>query len=146
MNAVSMTILIASLCAADAVPAEASAPDSAVASISQYGVTWTFDRSVVAGRFVTGDWWVVGPVTVRSVSPTPTADRHGSVVNPSAGDRQGYDRRMAHFDPALRATFPVVLQPGDALVSVASVEKSASRRPTRSRVTTAAAPCARRSC
>lgn len=39
--------------------------------ISQYGITWTFDRPAETGRFVTGDHWVVGPVTVVSVSPAP---------------------------------------------------------------------------
>ena len=35
-----------------------------VRQVTQYGITWTFDRPVQAGQFVTGDWWVVGPVTV----------------------------------------------------------------------------------
>ena len=91
-------------------------------SLSQYGITWTFAEPARTGRFITGDWWVVGPVTVRSVSPDPTADRHGSVVNPAAGDKQGYDSRVANFDASLRASFPLTLQPGDALVSTISVE------------------------
>jgi hypothetical protein len=64
----------------------------------------------------------VGPVTVRTVSPESTVGRHGSVVNPAAGDKQGYDSRVAHFDASLRASFPLTLQPGDALVSTISVE------------------------
>jgi hypothetical protein len=99
------------------------------ASLAQYGITWTFAEPVRAGRFVTGDWWVVGPVTVREVSPAPAADRHGAVVNPPAGDKQGYDRRMAHFDASLRAAFPLTLQPGDALVSTISVENIGDHTP-----------------
>src|SRR5689334_7745850 len=34
-------------------------------SLSQYGITWTFDRPVRTGQFVNGDWYVVGPVTVK---------------------------------------------------------------------------------
>ena len=36
-------------------------------SVTQDGVTWTFDQPRQTGRFVMGDWWVVGPVTVVSV-------------------------------------------------------------------------------
>jgi hypothetical protein len=39
--------------------------------VSQNGVTWKFDHPVKSGQFVNGDWWVVGPVTVVSVSPMP---------------------------------------------------------------------------
>jgi len=98
-------------------------------SVSQYGVTWTFSQPAQVGRFITGDWWVVGPVTVTSVSPAPTAERHGSVVNPPAGDKQGYDSRIAHFDASLRATFPHTLKPGESLVSVASVDTVGDRTP-----------------
>ena len=98
-------------------------------AITQYGITWTFATGVPAGRFVTGDWWVVGPVTVKSVTPTPTADRHGSAVNPPAGTRQGYDARIAGFDPSLRAALPLTLKPGDSLVSTASVDKIGEKTP-----------------
>jgi hypothetical protein len=128
MILVSKLVWLAALCAAES-PLAVAASGTPVESVSQYGVVWTFDRPVPAGRFVTGDWWVVGPATVRSVSPVPTAERHGSVVNPPAGDRQGYDHRIAHFDPALRATFPLVLKPGDSLVSVASVEQIGVKTP-----------------
>ena len=96
-------------------------------SLTQYGITWTFAQPASVGRFITGDWWVVGPVTVQSVSPAPTADRHGSVVNPPAGDKQGYDGRMAHFDTSLRAQFPLNLKPGDSLVSTSSVDAIGDR-------------------
>jgi hypothetical protein len=40
--------------------------------LSQYGITWKFDHPVKSGQFVNGDWWVIGPVTVVSVTPGPT--------------------------------------------------------------------------
>jgi len=98
-------------------------------AVTQYGVTWTFREPVAAGRFVTGDWWVVGPVTIERVTPAPTADRHGSVVNPPAGSTQGYDARIAGFDPSLRAAFPLTLKPGQSLVSTASVETIGQKTP-----------------
>ena len=42
-----------------------------VREITQHGVTWKFDNPCRAGRFVTGDWWVVGPVKVVGVTPAP---------------------------------------------------------------------------
>ena len=40
-------------------------------NISQDGITWKFDKQYPVGQFVNGDWWVVGPVTVVSVTPGP---------------------------------------------------------------------------
>jgi hypothetical protein len=91
--------------------------------LSQYGITWVFDRPHTVGRFVTGDWWVVGPVTVESVSPQPNSGRNGSVVNPAAGALQGYDDRMEGYSPTLAAKFPLALKAGQSLVSTSSVEK-----------------------
>ncbi len=98
-------------------------------TITQYGVTWTFAAPVQAGRFVTGDWWVVGPVTVKGVTPAPTAERHGSVVNPPGGRSQGYDARIAGFELSLRAEFPLQLAPGESLVSTASVNEIGQKTP-----------------
>ncbi|MFW6155059.1 MAG: PKD domain-containing protein [Planctomycetota bacterium] len=40
-------------------------------SVSRFGITWTFDQPRMTGQFVNGDWWVVGPTQVVSVSPGP---------------------------------------------------------------------------
>ena len=40
-------------------------------SVTQYGITWTFDKAYPVGQFANGDYWVVGPVTITSVTPTP---------------------------------------------------------------------------
>ncbi|MBN1419651.1 MAG: hypothetical protein JXP34_12810, partial [Planctomycetes bacterium] len=98
-------------------------------SISQYGIAWTLAEPAPCGRFITGDWWVVGPVTIRSVDPAPAAGRNGSVVNPPAGEKQGYDDRMAGFDASLAATFPLRLESGQSLVTAASVETVGVRTP-----------------
>jgi hypothetical protein len=48
-----------------ALTAAASAADmpkpNVARQVSQYGITWTFDRPCIVGRFVSGDWWVTGP-------------------------------------------------------------------------------------
>lgn len=99
------------------------------AEVSQYGITWTFAAPARVGRFVTGDWWVVGPVAVERVVPAPMAGRSGSAVNPPAGKTQGYDDRIAGYDPSVRASFPLALQPGQSLVSTASVQEIGDRTP-----------------
>jgi hypothetical protein len=110
----------------------------------QYGITWTFERPVEAGQFVNGDWWVVGPVTVKSVAPAPgpaaadahietpknrwgdtslTSDnrmRNGSMIVLAPGYKQGYDSRSQSYDPALSVTFPCALAPGRAQISTIS--------------------------
>jgi hypothetical protein len=40
-------------------------------SISEYGITWTFEKPARSGQFVNGDWYVVGPVTVVKIDPAP---------------------------------------------------------------------------
>ena len=124
--------LAISLMPAPRLAAQTAQPASApaeVGSLTQYGITWTFEKPALAGRFAMGDWWVVGPVTIRSVSPAPDANRSGSVVNPPAGRGQGYDDRLAGFDANLRAVFPLELKPGQSLVSTHSLAKVGDRTP-----------------
>ena len=110
---------------------------SAVTSISKDGVTWTFAAPVVAGQFVTGDFWIVGPATVTAISPAPTSATpfmNGSVLNlPTANGKSAFDSRLNDgtdeswwFDAKLRSYPPVSLKPGDSLVSSISLATPAS--------------------
>jgi len=126
-------------------PAAAGDPDGQkMTEISQYGITWTLDKPALAGQFVNGDWWVVGPVTVRRVSPAPgkaPADekvdirrdqwgntslrdddrmRNGSMIVLKAGPAQGYDSRSGTYDEAASVKFPLRLEPNRSLVSTIS--------------------------
>src|SRR4030042_322243 len=47
-----------------------SARAATTTSITQYGFTWNFNSAVEYGRFVNGDYWVVGPVVIRSEEHT----------------------------------------------------------------------------
>src|ERR1035437_1940004 len=40
-------------------------------SVSQYGITWTFEKPARVGQFISGDSYVVGPVTVTGLNPAP---------------------------------------------------------------------------
>lgn len=106
-------------------------------SVERHGITWTFAQPVAAGRFVNGDWWVVGPVDIVQIDP-PSTEVDGRVRNGSALDpdprhaRQGYDSAMfgpdagGRYDPTLNVALglgpahPLQLQPGTTLVSTIS--------------------------
>ena len=110
-------------------------------SISQHGITWTFSQPVTFGQFVNGDYWVVGPVTVASVSPAPsvapsnevndlgtnqwgdtglqsnTTRRNGSMVVMTPGSGQGYDSRGVTYNAATSVSFPYALAVNRSLIS-----------------------------
>ncbi len=66
-------------------------------SITQYGITWTFLNPPVCGQFATGDWWVIGPVTITNISPKGTTSS-GSMIGPDAPGswniNHGFDSRI----------------------------------------------------
>jgi len=91
-------------------------------TITQHGITWTFGSPVPVGRFVNGDYYVVGEVTVVDIQPLPTNTngRHGSVLNIRPNiQRSGFDSRISsnRYDPNLRVYPPVRLTPGNKLIS-----------------------------
>lgn len=95
-------------------------------TIEQYGITWTLNEAAPCGQFVSGDWWVVGPVTVTSVSPAWDGIRHGSMVNPNQTAQQGYDSRAYGFSDILRTSFPATLNSDSSLISVKSLTSCTS--------------------
>lgn len=113
------------------ITAAAGGGGSEADSIAQYGITWEFDDLYECGQYVNGDWWVVGPVQVTSITrPQANANRDGSGVNPS-GDCNPYDNRIsASYTPYsgnVANSLPLTLSPGESLCSVIShVNKSDS--------------------
>jgi hypothetical protein len=108
--------------------------------ISQYGITWEFDKPMQTGQFVTGDWWVVGSVTVVKITPAPgpisidnstikinhwndtslktdTTMRNGSAIVLKAGYKQSYDSRGGAFDAGGCIKLPLKLEPNLSLIS-----------------------------
>jgi hypothetical protein len=107
-------------------------PPGTAFSINKDGITWTFCEPVPVGQFVTGDYYVVGPVTITAIDPAPTTSppyENGSVLNlPTANSKSGFDSRLNDgtdeswwFDASLRQYPPISLKPGDALVSSISL-------------------------
>lgn len=109
--------------------------------ISQHGITWTFDKPYPAGTFVNGDYWVVGPVTITSITPPSSVEadnrmRNGSMINPVIGPEQGYDSAKqgpAGYDPKYREDLNVALRlplevaPGSSLISTISHDDAGHR-------------------
>ena len=98
--------------------------------VSQYGITWTFEKSVRTGKYITGDWWVIGPVKIIKVTPSPgpvsgdsmdikknrwndtslkndTTMRNGSMVVTKTSHKQSYDSRAAGFSKEDVIHFPL---------------------------------------
>ena len=114
-------------------------------SISQYGITWHFEKPARVGQFVNGDWYVVGPTTITAIEPKPLYGaeipdteldhmdkerpveqrvRNGFMRNPPAQMKVSYDSGVRNwFDPALTQRLPLTVQPGDSLVSTISMPK-----------------------
>jgi hypothetical protein len=124
----------------------AAPPLHAATQVSRHEITWTFDRDYETGQFVNGDWWVVGPVTIVSVSPDPRGAypdedvnygsnqfgdaalqddgrmRNGSMVVLQEDREQGYDSRVLYYDPALSISFPYDLTTNRSLISSTSLK------------------------
>ena len=120
-------------------------------SVSQYGISWLFDQPAHVGQFVNGDWYVVGPVTIKTITPKPLYGaeipdtelddneierpvaqrvRNGFMLNPPAAMRVGYDSGARNwFDPALIQNLPVGMKPGDSLVATISMPKGLVLKP-----------------
>ena len=107
---------------------------------TQYGITWEFERPKQTGQFITGDWWVVGPVSIVKITPGPlpvsadnskisinhwndtslktdTTMRNGSAVVLKTGQTQSYDSRGGAFDLNGCITLPYKLETNLSLIS-----------------------------
>jgi hypothetical protein len=80
----------------------------AYTSISQFGITWTISGTNQTGQYANGDYWVIGPVNIISISTTfhtngfsPAAGNDGSMINPRAGSSHGYDSRQGGYSNLL---------------------------------------------
>jgi hypothetical protein len=114
-------------------------------SVSQYGIIWTFEKQARVSQFINGDWYVVGPVTIKAIEPKPLYGsenpkreldhmdkerredqrvRNGFMLNPPARMKVAYDSGVRNwFDPSLIQKLPVTMKPGDSLVSTISMPK-----------------------
>jgi len=97
--------------------------------ISQEGITWTFSQPQRVGRFVNGDYYVVGPATIVDIEPPATNGMNGSMLNIQVNIQQsGFDSRIlsGRYNPALGVYPPITLNPGNELVSSRSAPSNLS--------------------
>ncbi|GEM_PF-818761 len=88
-------------------------------------IQFTFDDEYPCGQFVTGDWWVVGPINVIEMSPAFEAGRHGYRVNPVV-NAQSLDSRIGSYvEPS---ALPLTIDP--SVDGISSVLKAVSMNPT----------------
>jgi hypothetical protein len=113
-------------------------------SVSEYGITWTFEKPARAGQFINGDWCVVGPVTIVKIDPAPrygneVADdeldkrekmpvdqrcRNGSMLNMPARQEVAWDSGVInYYHPEYRSRLPIAMIPGDSLASSISLRQ-----------------------
>lgn len=105
--------------------------------IERHGVTWTLLRAKRSGRYINGDWWVIGPVSITSITPECAREdarvQHGAMLNPDpASGKQGYDNATAgdiaysrysdqlNVARGVAPSTPLVVPAGSSLVSVVS--------------------------
>ena len=125
-----------------------------VASVTHHHITWTFDKEHTVGQFVTGDPWVLGPVKIVAITndlndpALPVLEGEGgSMINPTvdnssfgASQKQGYDEKLQNYSEELNAgrpngqalskNNPIVLTPGQSLVTSVPWLKGGVRPPT----------------
>jgi len=105
--------------------------------ISQFGITWTFDRDYTVGQFANGDYWALGPVTVVDITkPSNMSKRDGSMINPIPSKQHGYDGRVGGYNRNLDVSLllpNLVVNPNESLISTISRKpteiKRSKRRP-----------------
>jgi hypothetical protein len=95
-------------------------------SISQYGITWTFDKQYQTGQFANGDYWVMGPVKITRITPDYSGGHNGWEVNPVPGYSQGFDSGCGGFKSSLIPSLPYTANAGESIVK--SVKSSGGGR------------------
>lgn len=99
-------------------------------SITQYGITWQFDKDYTYGTFANGDYWVLGPVVITNITPAFNGYHNGWQVNPTRRDKQGYEygsysayNTPGSFDASLVPSLPYTAQAGSSIVKAVSVHQ-----------------------
>lgn len=58
--------------------------------VTQHNITWYFDHEYEVGRFVNGEYFVIGPVTIIRIEPDFESGQNGWEVNPTVKASQGF--------------------------------------------------------
>ena len=105
-------------------------------NISQYGITWFFDKPYQCGTFVNGDYWVktddsTGVVNVIRITPDFQQFNFNSYlkwingweVNPTYSNKHGFDERAQLYDAILVPSLPYNAHADESLIKADSWEE-----------------------
>lgn len=125
---VAAAVVLAVVCGAVRAQAQ-SCQGGSDSSISQYGITITFDQSYSCGTFANGDYWVVPPspggtVTIDAMTPVFDGAEHGWEVNPDSTSDQGFDHRAYGFDASRVPSLPYAASADESIVKAISVDSA----------------------
>jgi hypothetical protein len=94
--------------------------------VSQWGITWTFDKNYVTGQYANGDYWVMGPVVITALAPAVVEDsfglHNGWEINAVVNGPQPYDQRIGDFSKSAIPALPCTVQVGRSVVKAISTE------------------------
>jgi hypothetical protein len=83
-------------------------------SVTKNGITWSFDADESVGQYANGDYWVVGPVTITSITPNWTGTQNGWELNPLVQSDQGFEDN-ADYNATLRPSLPWTVTSGSVV-------------------------------
>lgn len=100
------------------------------AEISQWGITWYFDKQYEYGKFANGDYWVLGPVTITRITPDYDGENNGWEVNPVVSGNHGFQSGCYGngFDKSLVPNLPYK-SPESGIVSIVKTIPTGTNRP-----------------
>lgn len=131
----SISRCLALLLAASSLGIAATGDAATCSQVSISNITYQFDASdgePECGQFITGDWWVVAPVTVTRITPdhrsncgsSGNLNCNGWEVNPIAygfgAERSAFDERSFAWQDSLMPSLPYSASAGDSIVKVKS--------------------------
>ena len=88
-------------------------------------IVFTFADTETYGQWASGDYWVLGPVTIISTTPAWDGTDHGWQPNPGVNSTHGFTTRKGTYSAGVRPSLPWTITPsvdGDT-----SVVKTISR-------------------
>jgi hypothetical protein len=99
--------------------------------VSQYNCTLTLrEKPLDLGQYVSGGWWVLGPVTILATAPAAVLGQNGFELSPSSIHGQPYDSRAAKYNSSLLPSLPLTVSGGENVVKMASLDGWTGSNPT----------------
>ncbi|EFA79270.1 hypothetical protein PPL_07688 [Heterostelium album PN500] len=94
-------------------------------SISQWGITFNFDKAYPCGKFVNGDYWVTpttagGKVVISSMLPAFTGTRNGWMANPNHPLNHGFDSEIGGWTASMVPALPYSASVNTSIVKAIS--------------------------